>query len=364
MLSFIISNILLLLEQISVMDVMKLEYAVFLLILVSVVALIFALTNGLHDASSVVATFITCGAATPVQAVLFAAFFGLMGALLGGSAVANAIAKIAIVPTDLNLLYVLMAGMLGAVAWNLITWYLGLPSSSTHALVGGMIGAIWVSYGPDHVLWGWKELFSGHLTGIAAIVAALIISPMLGFFVAFLFQKISEILLRNASFRVNKSIKRSQWVLAALLAYSHGANDTQKAMGLISLAMLGAGIADSLTTPLWVRLAAGSVMFLGTMFGGWSIIKTLGRGIFTIRPLHSLNSMLASGGSIILATFIGAPVSTTHIVAGTVIGVGAADEYKMVNWNVGKEMLIAWCITIPCSSLVAALIYFPIKWVL
>ncbi len=334
-----------------------------LLIIVVGIAFVFALTNGLHDASSVVATFIACGAATPLQAVGLAAVFGLLGAVLGGSAVANTVAGIVKLSVRPEMLNVLLAAMLGAVAWNLITWYLGLPSSSTHALVGGIIGAVWVSHGFEHILWGWKELLNPghHLTGIVKVFAALLISPPIGFLLAFILQKGVSMALRNAKYTVNRWLRRLQWVMAALLAYSHGANDTQKIMGLITLALMAAGYLHEQVTPLWVRLAGGSVMFAGTLFGGWSIMKTLGQDIFDIRPVHSLNSQVASGASILLATFFGVPVSTTHVVAGSVIGVGAADEYRMVNWNIGREMVVAWFITIPSSAVVAALIYFIIR---
>ncbi|HEY5563129.1 MAG TPA: inorganic phosphate transporter [Clostridiaceae bacterium] len=330
-----------------------------ILIGVIVIALIFALSNGLHDASSVVATFIVCGAATPKQAIGVASVFGLLGAILGGSAVADTISKVIDLPANSSLLIILLAAMIGAVIWNLVTWRLGLPSSSTHALIGGIIGAVWVSSGYKHILWGFKELIgSNHeITGIVKVIAALIISPFVGFIAAFLLQKVSRVLLRDAKFTVNKSLKKVQWVLAATLAYSHGANDTQKIIGIITLALAaGSGVAMH-TAPLWVRCAGGLVMFIGTMVGGWSIIKTIGRKIYNIRPIHSANSQLASVGSIFIATLIGAPVSTTHVVVGSVMGVGAADEYRMVNWGIAKEIIIAWFITIPLTAIVSALVY-------
>ncbi|OPY58352.1 MAG: Low-affinity inorganic phosphate transporter 1 [Pelotomaculum sp. PtaU1.Bin035] len=339
---------------------------IILLIIVVTAALVFALTNGLHDASSVVATFIACGAATPLQAVGLASIFGLIGALLGGSAVADTVAKIVNLSAEPPLLNVLFAALLGAVMWNIITWYLGLPSSSTHALVGGIIGAVWVSDGFEHILWGWEELFGvrHELAGIVKVFAALLISPTLGFAFAFLLQKILSFALRNAKFTVNKWLKGLQWIMAAVLAYSHGANDTQKIMGLITLALMAGGYLHQQVTPEWVRLSGGIVMFAGTLFGGWSIMKTLGSGIFDIRPIHSLNSQVSSGAAIMFATVLGVPVSTTHIVAGSVIGVGAADEYRMVNWSVGQEMIVAWLVTIPSSAAVAAMAYYPAKWLI
>jgi len=330
-----------------------------ILISVIVIALIFALSNGLHDASSVVATFIICGAATPKQAIGVASVFGLLGAILGGSAVADTISKVIDLPANPLLLKILLAAMLGAVLWNLVTWRFGLPSSSTHALIGGIIGAVWVSSGYTHILWGFKQFMgSNHqITGIVKVIAALLISPLLGFIVAFVLQKVSKVLLRNAKFTINKSLKRIQWVIAATLAYSHGANDTQKIFGIITLAIAAGGSVTMHSTPLWVRISGGTVMFVGTMIGGWSIIKTIGRGIYTIRPIHSTNSQLSAVGSILIATIIGAPVSTTHVVVGSVIGVGVADEYKMVHWSIAKEIIMAWVITIPLTAIVSAIVY-------
>ena len=330
-----------------------------ILISVIVITLIFALSNGLHDASSVVATFIICGAATPKQAIGVASVFGLLGAILGGSAVSDTISKVIDLPANPFLLKVLLAAMLGAVIWNVITWRLGLPSSSTHALIGGIIGAVWISSGNNHILWGFKQFVASNhqITGITKVVAALIISPFLGFIVAFILQKISKVLLRNAKFTVNESLKKIQWVSAAILAYSHGANDTRKIFGIITLALIAGGSGTVQGIPLWVRLSGGTVMFIGTMLGGWSIIKTIGRGIYTIAPIHSTNSQLASLGSVLIATIIGAPVSTTHVVVGSVIGVGAADEYKMVHWGIAKEIIMAWFITIPLTAIVSAVVY-------
>lgn len=331
----------------------------FILVLIFVIGLTFALTNGLHDASSVVATFINCGAANPKQAITVAATFGFLGAVLGGDLVADVVSGLIDLPTDTALLTILFAAVFGATLWNVITWKLGLPSSSTHALVGGIIGAVVVSSGYQHVLWGWSELIGPkhEVTGIAEVIIALILSPIVGFMVAFILEIISKFLLRHAKTTLNKRIKQIQWFVVGGLAYSHGSNDTQKILGIFMLALAawsGTAMSDA---PLWARGCGGLVMFAGSMLGGWSIMKTLGRGIFDIKPLHSLNSQLASVASLIGANLVGAPVSTTHVVAGSVMGVGAGDEYKMVHWGIVKEILIAWVITIPCAAIVAALIY-------
>lgn len=339
---------------------MTIDVLTLLLAMVIFMAFIFTLTNGLHDASSVVATFISCGAATPIQAVCLAAVFELLGALFSGHAVANTIASIGKLPANVSILPVISAALLGAVAWNVITWRFGLPSSSTHALVGGLIGAISASYGPSYVIWGWTELIgpAHRLTGFAKIIISLIVSPLLGFAAGYLLQKVGLLLLRNARFsEANKQIKRLQWFVAALLAFSHGGNDTQKTVGIVTTVLIATQLMHGAEPPAWILWCAGVLMFMGTLFGGWSIMRTIGRGIYTLRPLNSLGSQIAAGGSVAIATLLGAPVSTTHVVVGSIAGVGSAEEYRMVNWQIAREILIAWLITIPAAALTAAIVY-------
>ncbi|UOO38309.1 inorganic phosphate transporter [Oscillospiraceae bacterium CM] len=330
-------------------------------IVVAVIAagLIFALSNGLHDASSVVATFIACGAASPGIAVLLASFFGLAGAVFGGSLVANTISSVIDLPASVPLLYVLLAAIIGATLWNAVTWGFGLPSSSTHALIGGIVGAVIVSSGPGHVLWGVRELAAaGHqFVGIVKIVVSLGLSPLLGFVLAFAAEKAAMLLLRNAKAAANKWLKRLQWVVTAGLSFSHGANDTQKILGLIILALAAGGGASASTVPIWARLGSGAFLFLGTLLGGWRIMKTVGRGIYELKPVHSLSAQLSSAMSLLFANATGAPVSTTHVVVGTVMGVGAADNFRMVNWKVVKDIIVSWVITIPAAGAAAAVVY-------
>lgn len=337
-----------------------------MLAIVIIIALIFTLTNGLHDASSVVATMIACKAASPVQAILIASIFGLLGVFFSGNQVADTVSAIIKVSPSINLIHILIASLLGAVVWNIVTWRIGIPSSSTHALVGGLIGAAWIANGPDSILWGISELFSGNhqVVGIMKVIVSLIFSPVLGFSIAYVIQKISMLLLRNAKFSINRTINKLQWIVAAALAFSHGANDSQKITGLISLALISAGVVNSHAVPPLIKIAIGLIMFLGTALGGWKIMKTIGNKIYDLRPIHSLNSMISSGTSILFATFTGAPVSTTHVVVGGIMGVGSADEYRMVNWNIGKEIVTAWFITIPCSAIASSIIYFLINGVI
>ncbi|WP_379971343.1 anion permease [Ectobacillus sp. sgz5001026] len=329
-----------------------------LLAIVIIIALIFTFTNGLHDASSVVATMIACNAASPIQAVLLASVFGLLGVFFSGNLVADTVSAIIRISPGIDLIHILIASILGAVIWNIITWKIGIPSSSTHALIGGLIGAAWTSNGPSSILWGVSELFTGNhqVVGIIKVIVSLIFSPLLGFTIAYLIQKVSALLLRNAKFRITSTINKLQWVVAAALAFSHGSNDSQKITGLISLALISAGVVNTHSVPPLIKIIVGLVMFVGTALGGWKIMKTIGNKIYDLRSIHSLNSMLSSGISILFATFTGAPVSTTHVVVGGIMGVGTADEYRMVNWNIGKEIVTAWFITIPCSAIASAVI--------
>lgn len=331
-----------------------------LLAVVILLALIFTLTNGLHDASSVVATMIACRAATPIQAIFIVAIFGLLGVFFSGNQVADTVSTIVSISPSVHLIHILIAAIFGAVVWNVVTWKLGIPSSSTHALIGGLVGAAWTANGADSILWGFSELFSGNhqIVGIVKIIVSLIFSPLLGFVIAFVIQKISVLMLRNAKFNINRTINKLQWIVAAALAFSHGSNDSQKITGLISLALISAGIVKSQSLPPLIKIAVGVVMLIGTALGGWKIMRTIGNKIYDLRPIHSLNSMLSSGTSILLATFTGAPVSTTHVVVGGIMGVGSADEYRMVNWNIGKEIVTAWFITMPFSAIASAIIYF------
>ncbi len=339
------------------------ETAGVLLGLVILLCLVFALSNGLHDVSSVIATVINCGAASARQAIGIASFFGLLGALFSGSLVSDTISKLIDLPDHSMLLPILLSACFGAIAWNTITWRLGFPSSSTHALIGGIIGAVLIASGPSHIVWGFRELTGpGHeITGMVKIIASLFLSPFLGFSIAFVFQKAAKLFLRNAKATINKPIKRIQWLFVAGLSFNYGANDSQKILAILVLAFAAKNGSAPGEAPYWLKLCVGSSMFLAISFGGWSIMKTIGRGIYCLEPIHSLNSQLASVCSLAAANLTGAPVSTTHVVVGSVMGVGSADQYKMVRWSIVKEIVLAWFITMPMSALISALIYLLIK---
>jgi len=327
-------------------------------------SLFFDFTNGFHDASSVVATVIACGALNPKRALALAGFFTILGALLGGSAVVYTIEELVFIEPGRQLVTILVAAMVGATVWNLVTWKYGLPSSSTHALVGGLVGATVMAAGTGNIEWGMDALLSqGHqIKGILKVMIALLISPPIGFGLAYLLQKIVKLSLRNAKRKVNRWIKKVQWVTAALLAYSHGANDTQKHMGIIMMAMLSGGLITGTVVPIWLRFLVGGVMLIGTLGGGWRIMRTLGRKIYPLEPIHSLNSQIASSASVMGATFWGGPISTTHVVGTSVMGAGAGDQMRMVSWDMGKDMLLSWFITIPASIFVSAVMFIPVDW--
>ena len=335
------------------------EPVVLLAIITVVIVLLFDYTNGFHDAANIVATVIASRAMTPVQAVVIVGVFEFLGPLLGGTAVANTIGKFVtldgVLPT--LSLAILVCGLLGAIVWNLATWYFGIPSSSSHALVGGLAGAVVVSVGSDHVVWGVSELFHGHVTGIVKVLAALLLSPMIGFGAGFLIKRLLSALLTRATPAVNRRLRGAQFFTAAGLAFSHGANDAQKSMGILTLALLLGGFIPSFEVPFWVMLACATAITLGILSGGWRIVRTLGFAIFRVRPIHALSSQLTSALVILSASVIGAPVSTTHVVATSIMGIGAADNPRAVRWKKAKDIGVTWVVTIPGAALVAIQVY-------
>ncbi len=336
------------------------EIAVILAVVTIFIVICFDYTNGFHDAANIVATVIASRAMTPVQAVLIVATFEFLGPLLGGTAVANTIGKF-IVLDDLSqtlALSILLCGLLGAIVWNLGTWWFGIPSSSSHALVGGLAGAVVVAAGADHVVWGFAALLHGELKGVAKVLVALLISPLLGFWVGFTLHRLMLGLLRSRPPSINRNLRNLQYLTAAGLAFSHGANDAQKSMGILTLVLLLGGFIRTFEVPLWVMFTCASAITLGILSGGWRIVRTLGFAIYKVRPLHALDSQLTSAGVIFAASLGGAPVSTTHVVATSIMGIGASERPKAVRWNKARDIVTTWLITIPGSALVAILFYF------
>ncbi|WP_286239543.1 inorganic phosphate transporter [Neptuniibacter halophilus] len=331
----------------------------FFIILATVMVVLFDFTNGFHDASNMVASVIASRAMTPLQSVLLVGTFTFLGPVLGGTAVANTIGKFVTLeplPPELSLT-VVICGLFAATAWNFLTWWRGLPSSSSHALVGGLAGVVVISVGPDYVVWGFSELAEGRLTGVTKVILALFLSPIAGFWFGFMMQRISLFLLRSASPKINRELRGAQWFSTAGLAFAHGANDAQKSMGILTLCLFLSGAIPEFRVPLWVMLICASAITLGTVMGGWKIVRTLAFAIYKIRPLHAVNSQLTSGGVVFMASLLGAPVSTTHIVSSSIMGIGAAERPRAVRWAKAREIAVTWLLTIPGSALLAMLCF-------
>lgn len=324
---------------------------VFVLVAVVGLAVVFDLTNGFHDASNSIAAPVATRAMRPEQALAVAGVFSLLGPLLAGTAVADTVGGLITAGTD-DILGILLAALLAAVSWNLLTWRFGLPSSSSHALVGGLVGAAVVVGGPSAVnrggFDGWRPF------GVVGVLVALAISPVLGGLAGWLTERSARRALRRADRGVTGPIRKGQWLTSAALAFAHGTNDAQKTMGLITLALVAAGTIDSFVVPLWVKVVCAAAMTAGTALGGWRIVRTLGRGIYRIRPLDGLASQGSSTLVIGGAAVLGAPVSTTHVVASSVVGVGAAERFRHVRWPVAREILLAWVLTMPACAVMAA----------
>ena len=322
------------------------------LVVAVALAFAFAFTNGFHDASNAIATLVATRAARPGPAVVLAAAGNLIGPFVLGSAVANTIAGIADVGPD-DTIEVAVAALLAALGWNLLTWIRGLPSSSSHALVGGLVGAAIAAAGFDAVNWGgfhgWRP------SGVVGVLVALAVSPFLGAAAAFLALRLLRAGLRRGTRRFRSPVLHAQWVTSAALALSHGANDAQKTIGVVAAVLLAGGATSSLVAPLWVVLGSGLALTLGTALGGWRIARTIGRRIYDIRPLDGLASQAGAAGVILGASVAGAPVSTTQVVASSVIGTGGGrGRWKRVRWTIVRDMGVAWVTTVPATALAAA----------
>ncbi|MBF0610292.1 MAG: inorganic phosphate transporter [Magnetococcales bacterium] len=332
-----------------------------------VIILIFDFTNGFHDASNITGTIIASRAMTPIQAAILTGVFHFIGPMLGGTAVADTIGKFVKIG-DLEAvvsLSILLCGIFGSIFWNLFTWWFGMPSSSSHALVGGIAGAVLFAAGSNHVMWGWEDLvMKGKLSGVMKVVLSLFISPILGFWVGWMLQKFARALTANSKPGIDRFFKASQWVSAALLSFSHGTNDAQKSMGIISLALLLGGDIQKFHVPFWVIFTCALFITAGNMFGGWRIVRTVGFGIFNVQPIHSFNAQLSAASVIWGAALIGAPVSTTHVASSSIMGIGSSESPKAVKWAKGKEIVATWLITIPGSGLVGGLTYTVVNFFL
>ncbi|OCZ53769.1 inorganic phosphate transporter [Dehalobacter sp. TeCB1] len=324
----------------------SLHIALFVVVLF---ALAFDFINGFHDTANAIATSVSTRALTPRTAIIMAAVLNFIGAMYS-TGVAKTIAK-DIVDANSVTSEVMIAALIGAIFWNLLTWYFGIPSSSSHAIIGGILGAGIAAAGLG-VVQG---------AGIKKIILALLCSPLVGMGLGYLIMTILYYLFRNkAPMKTNSIFRRLQMVSAAFLAFNHGSNDAQKSMGIITLALVAVGVQSTMDVPLWVKLLCGLAIACGTAVGGWRIIHTLGAKIFKIEPINGFAADLSSSIVIWVATaFPGLhlPVSTTHVVSGSIMGVGAAKRISAVRWGVAQQMLMAWCLTIPSTAIVAALSY-------
>jgi len=319
-----------------------------LTILVVIFALCFDFINGFHDTANAIATSVSTRALTPGKAVLLAAIMNLVGALTF-TGVAKTISKDIVDPFTLqNGSLVILAALLSAIAWNLITWDLGIPSSSSHALIGSIAGAA-ISAAGFGVL---------NYTGFIKILQALLISPFLALVIGFLMMSLFSILFKNNSlYPTNKGFRMFQIFTAALQAFTHGTNDAQKVMGIITLALISADLQSTDDVQLWVRVSAALAMGLGTSIGGYKIIKTVGNKIMKIRPVNGAAADLSSALLIFGATSIHMPVSTTHVISSAIMGVGSSNRVKSVKWGVARQIILTWVITLPICAILAGLIY-------
>jgi inorganic phosphate transporter, PiT family len=332
--------------------------AAFVMAIVAILA--FAFTNGFHDAANAIATLVATRGARPGAAITLAAVCNLLGPLLLGAAVADTIASIIHV-APAQTVVVVGAALTAAVTWNLVTWWRGLPSSSSHALVGGLVGAALVEAGSGAVNWG--GVGGGHPTGVVGALVALAISPVLGFGAAWAMELGVRRGLRRATTRMNRPVLRAQWLTSGWLAFTHGANDAQKAVGVLAVVLLANGRTQSLSAPVWAIVACAAALTLGTALGGWRIVKTIGRRIFRIRPVDGLVSQASSAAVILAASVVGAPASTTQVVSSSVVGVGVGRRrYRHVGWDVVGSILLAWVTTFPAAALLAALLVPVWRW--
>jgi len=317
------------------------------LILLILLAVIFDFLNGVHDSSNIVATMIVSRAFTPRVALGVTAIAHFVAPFLFGVAVATTIGEDIIDANAINN-GVIIAALLSAILWNLFTWFVGIPSSSSHALVGGLIGAVAVGAGIQAI----------YLDGMVKVLIALFISPIIGFVGGFLFTKLILFLARGASLRINWFFKRSQIITAVTLAFSHGTNDAQKTMGIITLGLVTSGFLDTFYVPLWVVTISAGAIALGTAMGGWRLIKTLGGKFYKIRPVDAFSAQTTSTIVILGASLVGEPVSTTQVISSSIMGVGSAERLSKVRWGVGRDIAMAWLVTIPVTALLAAGIYW------
>ncbi|MBK7250008.1 MAG: inorganic phosphate transporter [Gammaproteobacteria bacterium] len=318
------------------------------LVLLVALALFFDFLNGFHDAANSIATVVSTGVLKPYQAVIWAAFFNFLAVAFFELKVAATVGKGIVSPEFVDA-RVIFGALVGAIAWNLLTWYYGIPSSSSHALIGGLIGAGVARAGPGVLL----------APGILKTTAFIVISPLLGMFLgAFIIIAISWLLFRSSARRVDRWFRRLQLVSSAFYSLGHGSNDAQKTMGIIWLLLIAAGVSSSDHLPFWVIVSCYLAIAIGTLFGGWRIVRTMGQKITKLRPVGGFAAEAGGALTLFLASGLGVPVSTTHTITGAIMGVGTAQPFSAVRWGIAKGIVIAWLLTIPASAAIAALAWW------
>jgi PiT family inorganic phosphate transporter len=318
-------------------------------LLIVVLALAFDFINGFHDTANAIATSVSTKALKPRHAIVLAAFMNFLGALTF-TGVAKTITSDIVDPFSIpHGSIVIISALIAAVAWNLITWYFGIPSSSSHAIIGAIAGAAIAAAGFGALKYA----------GFLKILEGLLISPFLAFFIGFIIYSIFKVVFKQFNLtKTNRNFRLVQILTAALQSYSHGTNDAQKSMGIITMALIANHYVTSADIPLWVQIACAASMGLGTSIGGWKIIKTVGKNIMKIRPINGVAADISSALIIFGATYIHLPVSTTHVISSSILGVGTSHRVKGVKWDTAKRMVITWIITLPIAAILSAIIYF------
>lgn len=315
-----------------------------------ILALVFDFLNGFHDSSNIVATVIASRSLHPRAALLLAAVSEFVGPFLFGVAIATTVGAELLNLQSLSM-QILIAALVAAVLWNLITWYVGIPSSSSHALLGGLLGAAVLARGVGIV----------KLAGLMKILVALLLSPVAGLLVGFVLMRLTLWSVRRSTPRVNQVFRRVQVATLIGLGLSHGTNDAQKTMGVIAMGLVAAGVQPQFGVPLWVIALSAGAIALGTSLGGWRLIRTLGARMFRIRPVHGFTSQVAGSAVILGAAVLGGPVSTTQVMSSAIMGAGAGERLNKVRWNILGDMAVAWAMTIPMTAALAAIAYLVVS---
>jgi len=317
-----------------------------LLVIFIAVALVFDFLNGFHDSANVVAPTIASKAMSPRVALSLSALTNFIGPFLFGVAVATTIGT-EVVTQEAVTVPTALAALLAAIVWNIVTWWFGIPSSSSHALIGGFVGAALIGFGIDAI----------QIEGLTKVLLALLLSPIAGFVLAYLMLQFILIIGRGFSPRINEYFRRGEWITTITLGLSHGTNDAQKTMGILTFGLVAFGVLDEFVVPTWVIAASAGAIALGTAFGGWRLIRTMGAGFYRIRAVHAFTSQVASTAVILSAALVGAPVSTTQVISSSIVGAGSAERVNMVRWGLAGQIAMAWIITIPVAVVLGGIFF-------